>query len=146
MDQRGAGKSKPHAEIKVYQFCDPTHSLWCICYQENTTWDLVDDMEKLRKHLGIEKWVLFGGSWGSTLSLVYAIKHTEHVKALVVAAVVTGRMYAHTNFARASVSALLGKKLHGYIKKVGLRIFSPTTGKILFLPYQKYVAVDYFKF
>ncbi|MCK5750550.1 MAG: alpha/beta fold hydrolase, partial [Oricola sp.] len=51
-DQRGCGKSRPHAELK-----------------ENTTWDLVDDMERLRAHLGIERWQVFGGSWGSTLAL-----------------------------------------------------------------------------
>ena len=52
-------------------------------WQENTTWDLVEDIEKLRKHLKIEKWVVFGGSWGSTLSLTYAIKYPDVVKALV---------------------------------------------------------------
>ncbi|XP_069125078.1 probable proline iminopeptidase [Argopecten irradians] len=65
-DQRGAGKSTPPAELR-----------------ENTTWDLVEDMERLRKHLGIDKWVVFGGSWGSTLSLVYAETHPDQVKALV---------------------------------------------------------------
>jgi proline iminopeptidase len=65
-DQRGAGKSTPHAELS-----------------ENTTWDLVADMEKIREHLGIEKWHLFGGSWGSTLSLSYAAKYPERVASLV---------------------------------------------------------------
>ena len=65
-DQRGCGKSTPHAELA-----------------ENTTWELVDDIEKIREYLGIEKWVVFGGSWGSTLSLSYAITHPERCKALV---------------------------------------------------------------
>jgi len=65
-DQRGSGQSTPCAELK-----------------ENTTWDLVDDIERVRKMLNIEKWVVFGGSWGSTLALAYAITHTEKVKALV---------------------------------------------------------------
>ncbi len=65
-DQRGCGKSTPHAELK-----------------ENTTWDLVADMEKIRARLGIEKWVVFGGSWGSTLALAYAETHPERVRALV---------------------------------------------------------------
>lgn len=65
-DQRGAGKSTPTAELK-----------------DNTTWDLVDDIEKLREHCGVEKWMVFGGSWGSTLSLSYAIKHPQKVIALV---------------------------------------------------------------
>lgn len=66
-DQRGAGRSKPHASLK-----------------NNTTQKLVEDIENLRKHLGIEKWLVFGGSWGSTLALVYAQTHPEAVAALVV--------------------------------------------------------------
>jgi proline iminopeptidase len=65
-DQRGCGRSRPFAELR-----------------ENTTWDLVADIEKLREHLGIERWVVFGGSWGSTLSLAYAETHPRRVKALV---------------------------------------------------------------
>ncbi|KAJ3202716.1 hypothetical protein HDU83_007148 [Entophlyctis luteolus] len=65
-DQRGAGKSVPSAELT-----------------DNTTWALVSDMEKLREKLHIDKWVVFGGSWGSTLSLTYAIKHAQRVKALI---------------------------------------------------------------
>ena len=65
-DQRGCGKSTPHAELK-----------------DNTTWHLIDDIEKLRGHLGIEHWIVFGGSWGSTLSLIYAETHPERVKGLV---------------------------------------------------------------
>lgn len=65
-DQRGCGKSTPHAEL-----------------EENTTWDLVADIERLRTHLGIEKWQVFGGSWGSTLSLAYAETHPQRVTELV---------------------------------------------------------------
>src|SRR6185503_16761634 len=65
-DQRGCGKSKPHA-----------------CLEENTTWHLVADMEQLRAHLGIERWQVFGGSWGSTLALAYAEKHPERVSEIV---------------------------------------------------------------
>ncbi|HWQ95161.1 MAG TPA: prolyl aminopeptidase [Gammaproteobacteria bacterium] len=61
-DQRGSGRSTPHAEL-----------------QGNTTQALVSDMERIRQHLGIERWVLFGGSWGSTLALVYAQTHPERV-------------------------------------------------------------------
>lgn len=64
-DQRGSGQSTPHAELK-----------------ENTTWDLVADIEKIRTYLKIEKWHVFGGSWGSTLSLAYAETHPERVKSL----------------------------------------------------------------
>ena len=65
-DQRGCGKSTPHAELR-----------------ENTTWDLVADVEKLRGHLGIDRWVVFGGSWGSTLALAYSETHPERTKAIV---------------------------------------------------------------
>lgn len=65
-DQRGSGKSTPHASL-----------------EENTTWDLVADIEKLREHLGIEKWQAFGGSWGSTLGLAYAETHPSRVTELV---------------------------------------------------------------
>ena len=60
-------------------------SSWCMwtMWQENTTWDSVEDIERLRKHLGVEHWVVFGGSWGSTLSLAYAQRHPDKVKALV---------------------------------------------------------------
>ncbi len=65
-DQRGCGRSTPFAELR-----------------ENTTWDLVGDMERIRTHLGIERWVVFGGSWGSTLALSYAISHPARTQALV---------------------------------------------------------------
>ncbi|MGZ3691480.1 MAG: prolyl aminopeptidase [Pseudobdellovibrio sp.] len=65
-DQRGSGKSTPAAELR-----------------ENTTWDLVEDIEKIRKHLQIENWIVFGGSWGSTLALSYAETHPEKVKGLI---------------------------------------------------------------
>ena len=65
-DQRGCGKSKPFSELK-----------------DNTTWDLVSDMEKLRMELNIEKWTVFGGSWGSTLALSYAINHANRVTGLI---------------------------------------------------------------
>ncbi len=66
LDQRGCGRSQPHAELR-----------------QNTTWDLVEDIEKLRRHLGIERWQVFGGSWGSTLALAYAQTHPEAVSELV---------------------------------------------------------------
>ena len=65
-DQRGCGRSTPFASL-----------------EENTTWDLVADIEKLRARLGIETWQVFGGSWGSTLALAYAQTHPEHVTELV---------------------------------------------------------------
>ena len=65
-DQRGCGKSRPNASL-----------------EDNTTWSLIADIERLREHLGIAKWCVFGGSWGSTLALAYAITHPERVDALI---------------------------------------------------------------
>ncbi|MBU1378263.1 MAG: prolyl aminopeptidase [Alphaproteobacteria bacterium] len=65
-DQRGCGKSRPNASL-----------------DDNTTWSLIEDIERLREHLGVEKWCVFGGSWGSTLALAYAIKHPDRVESLV---------------------------------------------------------------
>ena len=59
--------------------------------QENTTWHLMNDLEKLREHLGIDRWIVFGGSWGSTLSLTYAINNPERVKALILRGIFTLR-------------------------------------------------------
>lgn len=65
-DQRGCGRSRPHASVR-----------------NNTTWDLVADIERIREKLGIASWVVFGGSWGATLALLYAQAHAERVLALV---------------------------------------------------------------
>lgn len=65
-DQRGCGRSTPHASL-----------------EHNSTWDLVADLERIREHLGLERWLVFGGSWGSTLALAYAETHPERVNALV---------------------------------------------------------------
>src|ERR1700690_157364 len=61
-DQRGCGRSRPNASL-----------------DDNTTWALIEDIERLRVHMGVEKWCVFGGSWGSTLALAYAITHPERV-------------------------------------------------------------------
>jgi proline iminopeptidase len=66
LDQRGCGRSTPHADLR-----------------DNTTWDLIADIERIREKLGIEKWVVFGGSWGASLALAYAIKHPERVSDIV---------------------------------------------------------------
>ena len=66
LDQRGAGRSLPHGELTA-----------------NTTPHLIDDLERLRQHLGIDRWVVFGGSWGSTLALAYAQAHPERCHGLI---------------------------------------------------------------
>ncbi len=73
-DQRGCGQSRPHSSLI-----------------DNTTWDLVADIEKLRKHLEVEKWVVFGGSWGSTLALAYSETHPEAVMAIILRGIFMGR-------------------------------------------------------
>ena len=73
-DQRGCGQSTPHAELA-----------------ENTTWDLVADMERLRQHLGIDRWQVVGGSWGSTLALAYAETHPDRVTELILRGIFTVR-------------------------------------------------------
>ncbi|NUK65425.1 prolyl aminopeptidase [Streptomyces lunaelactis] len=78
-DQRGCGRSTPHA-------ADPAADM-----RHNTTGHLLADMERLREHLGIERWLLFGGSWGSTLLLAYAERHPERVSQIVVNGVTTTR-------------------------------------------------------
>mgnify|MGYP001957658279 FL=1 len=65
-DQRGCGRSKPHG-----------------CLENNTTWDLVSDIEKIRTILNIKKWMVFGGSWGSTLALAYSQAHPESVSEMI---------------------------------------------------------------
>ncbi|QGY00110.1 prolyl aminopeptidase [Roseovarius faecimaris] len=65
-DQRGCGRSRPHASVEA-----------------NTTWHLVADIERIREALGVEKWIVFGGSWGATLSLIYAQTHPNRARHLV---------------------------------------------------------------
>ncbi|MFB2603817.1 alpha/beta fold hydrolase, partial [Rhizobium phaseoli] len=71
-DQRGCGRSTPHADLNA-----------------NTTWHLVADIERLREMAGVETWQVFGGSWGSTLALAYAETHPERVSELIVRGIYT---------------------------------------------------------
>lgn len=73
-DQRGCGKSQPHAALT-----------------NNTTQDLINDLEKIRNHLNIDKWLLFGGSWGSTLALLYAQQHPQCVTAMILRGIFLSR-------------------------------------------------------
>ena len=88
-DQRGCGQSAPHAELR-----------------ENTTWHLVADIEALRVHLGIEKWQVLGGSWGSTLALAYAQKHAGCVSGLILRGIFTVRQREIRWFYQEGASAL----------------------------------------
>lgn len=73
-DQRGCGRSTPHADL-----------------EDNTTWHLVADIEQIREHLGIESWIVFGGSWGSTLALAYAQTHPDRCRGLILRGIFTLR-------------------------------------------------------
>jgi len=73
-DQRGAGKSRPHASVEA-----------------NTTGELISDLEKIREFLGVERWVVFGGSWGSTLALAYAQAHPDRVLGLILRGIFLAR-------------------------------------------------------
>ncbi len=71
-DQRGCGRSAPHSSV-----------------ESNTTWDLIADIECIRSALGVADWIVFGGSWGSTLALLYAQRHCDRVKTLVLRGIFT---------------------------------------------------------
>lgn len=88
-DQRGSGKSTPHANL-----------------EENTTWHLVADIERLREHLGISAWMVFGGSWGSTLALAYAETHPQRVHQLVLRGIFLCRPKEIDWFYQAGASAI----------------------------------------
>jgi proline iminopeptidase len=100
-DQRGSGRSTPHAELA-----------------ENTTWDLVSDMEAIRRHLGIERWQLFGGSWGSCLSLAYAETHPERVSELILRGIFTLRRSELLWFYQEGASWLLPDAWQGFIAPI----------------------------
>jgi len=100
-DQRGSGKSTPHANL-----------------EENTTWHLVSDIEKIREHLGIESWQVFGGSWGSTLSLAYAQKHPSRVRQLVLRGIFLCRRKEIQWFYQEGASAIFPDVWEEYIKVI----------------------------
>jgi proline iminopeptidase len=100
-DQRGAGKSTPYADIR-----------------ENDTWNLVEDLERLRTHLGIERWVVFGGSWGSTLALCYAMAHPDRVSALLLRGVYLGRRWENQWLFQEGASYIYPDRYQNYIAPI----------------------------
>jgi proline iminopeptidase len=115
-DQRGAGRSRPLGSLA-----------------DNTTDDLVADIERLRRHIGVERWLLFGGSWGSTLALAYAQAHPDRVSGCVLRGVFLGRPSevdwflhglrlvfpdAHAQFASFLPEAERGDLLQGYLSRL----------------------------
>jgi len=100
-DQRGAGRSTPMAELR-----------------ENTTWDLVDDIERVRTHLGIERWQVFGGSWGSTLALAYAQAHPQRVTELVLRGIFMLRHWEIDWFYQKGCDAIFPDAWEAYVKPI----------------------------
>jgi proline iminopeptidase len=100
-DQRGSGKSTPRAELR-----------------ENTTWDLVADTERLREHLGIERWLVFGGSWGSTLALAYAETHPGRCTGLVLRGIFLLRRKELLWFYQEGANALFPDAWDEYLKPI----------------------------
>ncbi|MBB6094268.1 proline iminopeptidase [Povalibacter uvarum] len=100
-DQRGCGRSKPRASLV-----------------DNTTWHLVSDMEALREKLGIERWLVFGGSWGSTLGLAYAQAHPERVTELVLRGIFMLTQFELRWFYQEGASALFPDRWENYINAI----------------------------
>jgi proline iminopeptidase len=108
-DQRGCGRSTPHAS-------DPTTSM-----AHNTTQDLLTDMELLRVHLGIERWVVFGGSWGSGLAVEYAERNPDRVIGLIVASVWTMSRREVDWLYRGGVGELFPEEFHRFTEAIPIQ-------------------------
>ena len=93
-DQRGCGRSTPHASAVDADLTS------------NTTWNLVDDIDAVRRHLGVERWLVLGGSWGGTLALAYAVRFPERVTEMILFGVTTGRHAEFDWLFRGGVAAL----------------------------------------
>lgn len=100
-DQRGCGRSRPHASLV-----------------DNTTWHLVEDIEKLREHLGIEQWLVFGGSWGSTLALAYAQTHPTRATELVLRGIFLLRQWELQWFYQQGASAIYPDRYAAYVAAI----------------------------
>ena len=103
-DQRGCGRSRPHASL-----------------EDNTTWHLVADIERLRKFLGIERWLVFGGSWGSTLALAYAQAHPRRVSELVLRGIFMLRKWEIDWFYQDGAGALFPDRWENYLAAIPRR-------------------------
>ena len=102
-DQRGCGRSTPHAELSA-----------------NTTWHLVADIERLREMAGVERWLVFGGSWGSTLSLSYAETHPERVSELILRGIFLGADRDVDWYYKFGVSQIYPDKWEAFLAPVAL--------------------------
>ncbi len=100
-DQRGCGRSRPFASL-----------------EHNTTWDLVADIERLRQMVGVERWLVFGGSWGSTLALAYAETHAERVTGLILRGIFTLRRWELEWYYQHGASLLFPDKWEGFVAAI----------------------------
>lgn len=100
-DQRGCGRSTPHA-----------------CLEANTTWHLVEDIERLRALIGVERWMVFGGSWGSTLALAYADKFPERVSGLILRGIYTATPEEIRWYYQFGVSQMFPDKWEGFLAPI----------------------------
>jgi proline iminopeptidase len=100
-EQRGSGRSTPHANL-----------------EDNTTWHLVADIESLREHLGIESWMVFGGSWGSTLALAYAQAHPQRARSLVLRGIFLCRPKEISWFYQEGASAIFPDVWENYLRVI----------------------------
>ena len=100
-DQRGCGRSKPHT-----------------CLEDNTTWHLIEDIESIRELLDIKKWLVFGGSWGSTLAIAYAQKHPKNVSQLVLRGIFMLRQKELQWFYQYGASEMYPEAWQGFLKEI----------------------------
>ncbi|MGD0500232.1 MAG: prolyl aminopeptidase [Bryobacteraceae bacterium] len=120
-DQRGCGKSTPYASLEA-----------------NTTWDLVADAEKIREHLGMERWQVFGGSWGSTLALAYAETHPERVTQLILRGIFLLRKQEIDWFYQRGASVLYPDAWEPYLAHIP----EPERGDLLSAYYRRLTSDD----
>lgn len=120
-DQRGCGRSTPHAELT-----------------DNTTWDLVADIEKLRVHLSIDTWTVFGGSWGSTLALAYAQAHPAHCNGLILRGIFMLRPQEIQWFYQSGANAIFPDAWEGYLAPIP----EPDRDDLVSAYYQRLISSD----
>lgn len=100
-DQRGCGRSKPHT-----------------CLEDNTTWHLIEDIESIRERLDIKKWLVFGGSWGSTLAIAYAQKHPKNVSQMVLRGIFLLRHKELQWFYQYGASEMYPEAWQGFLREI----------------------------
>ena len=100
-DQRGCGRSKPHT-----------------CLEDNSTWHLIEDIETIRRKLKIDKWLVFGGSWGSTLAIAYAQKHPKNVSQMILRGIFMLRQKELQWFYQYGASEMYPEAWQGFLKEI----------------------------